>query len=348
MTNPPRCQPAPSPRTTSTIAAGGIAAITLLSTLMTQAAAQDMGQAMGQECADSDLYGVIVHGGTARYGTESEERLALFKDMLPGLRADLAAGASAIDTVEKAIVTMEDSGLFNAGKAAINNAGGFVETDASIMDGETMEAGAVASMRLVKNPIRAARLVMDETRHVMMVGDRGETAVADRGAETVDPSYFRNNQQTDEPDEHGTVGAAVLDRCGNLAAGTSTGGYDAKIPGRVGDSPVIGAGTYARNGVLAASATGHGEYFIRFTATRSAAARMEYGDMALDDAVAASIEEMASAGEDGAGTGGIVAIGADGSVTYPHSTEGMYRAYATPDVLYSVGVFDEMETRAAD
>nr|GGH97268.1 hypothetical protein GCM10011355_18070 [Aquisalinus luteolus] len=299
-------------------------------------------------CAGSDIYGVIVHGGTARFGTESEERLALFREMLPRLRDELAAGATALDTVEKAIVTMEDSGLFNAGRAAINNAGGFVETDASIMDGETMEAGAVASMRLVKNPIRAARLVMDETRHVMMVGDRGEAAVTERGAETVEPSYFRNNKHTDEPEEHGTVGAAVLDRCGNLAAGTSTGGYDAKIPGRVGDSPVIGAGTYARNGVLAASATGHGEYFIRFTATRSAAARMEYGGMSLNDAVAASIEEMAAAGEDGAGTGGIVAIGADGTVTYPHSTEGMYRAYATPDVLYSVGVFDEMETRRPD
>ena len=340
----PRYRPAPSPpETRFCLVAAGAVLLVSFSMMTMPAQAQSVAA-----CSDSDLYGVIVHGGTARHGAESEERLALFRDMLPALRADLAAGANAIDTVEKAIVTMEDSGLFNAGKAAINNAGGFVETDASIMDGATMKAGAVASMRLVKNPIRAARLVMDETRHVMMVGDRGEAAVSERGTETVEASYFKNNQPTDEPDEHGTVGAAVLDRCGDLAAGTSTGGYDAKIPGRVGDSPVIGAGTYARNGVLAASATGHGEYFIRFTATRSAAARMEYGNMSLDEAVAASIAEMEAAGVDGAGTGGIVAIGADGAVTYPHSTQGMYRAYATPDVLYAVGVFDAMDTKKAD
>lgn len=321
-----------------------IAATLLCLTLLAATSAR----AQSDSCDGDGAWGIILHGGTARAGNVPQERLDLMKGLLTDLRNDIAGGASALDSVEKAIITMEDSGLFNAGKGAIANAGGFVETDASIMDGATLNAGAVGSMRALKNPINAARLVMDETRHVMMVGDRGETAVTGLGAETVSPaSYFINNRTADEPAEHGTVGAAALDRCGNLAAGTSTGGYDAKIPGRVGDSPVIGAGTYARNGVMAASATGHGEYFIRFAATRSTAARMQYGGETLDEAAAATIEEMAAAGGGGSGRGGLIAIDADGNFAYPFSTEGMVRGYASPDVVWSVGVFGEMETATA-
>ncbi|MGB6231819.1 MAG: isoaspartyl peptidase/L-asparaginase, partial [Litorimonas sp.] len=202
-------------------------------------------------CDAQSEFALIVHGGTSS-GEARPERLAFIETMLGEQRDALRGGASALDVVEAAIVAMEDSGLFNAGRAAITNAGGFVETDASIMDGRTLDAGAVASQLTLKNPIRGARLVMERTRHVMMVGDRGEAAVVGLGAETVEPeAYFtRAIEKAAEPKEHGTVGAAVLDRCGDLAAGTSTGGYDSKIPGRVGDSPIIGAGVYAANGVM--------------------------------------------------------------------------------------------------
>lgn len=277
-------------------------------------------------CDAQDRFAIIVHGGTSS-GEVRQERLDFITAMLTQRRAELASGASALDTVEAAIVAMEDSGLFNAGKAAITNRDGYVETDASIMDGRSLDAGAVASQRAIKNPIRAARLVMENTRHVMMVGDRGEAAVTALGAETVTPEdYFtraKAKAATQAPKEHGTVGAAVLDRCGDLAAGTSTGGYDSKIPGRVGDSPIIGAGVYAANGIMAGSATGHGEFFIRHTAIRSAAARMEYGGMTLSEAVSASIDAMDAAGTGRDGRGGIVAVDAQGNVAMPHTTVGM-------------------------
>lgn len=290
------------------------------------------GEDTAQMCAASDTYAIIVHGGTSS-GEVKQERLDFIAAMLSDVRRDLAAGASAIDTVEAAIVTMEDSGLFNAGKAAITNSAGYVETDASIMDGRTRDAGAVASQLTLKNPIRAARLVMDETRHVMMVGDRGEKAVIGLGAETIVPEqYFTRamaKAKNKEPKEHGTVGAAVLDRCGNLAAGTSTGGYDSKIPGRVGDSPIIGAGSYAQNGVMAASSTGHGEYFIRYTALRTVAARMEYGGESVSDAASAVITQMDDAGPGRDGRGGIIAVDTAGNFAFPHSYPGMIHGYTS-------------------
>lgn len=277
-------------------------------------------------CDDRTRFAIIVHGGTSSTSTIRPERLDFISAMLAERRVELENGASAIDTVETALVAMEDSGLFNAGKAAITNSAGYVETDASIMDGRTLNAGSVASQRAIKNPIRAARLVMDKTRHVMMVGDRGEVAVTALGAETVVPEdYFtRAIEKAKEPKEHGTVGAAVLDRCGDLAAGTSTGGYGSKIPGRVGDSPIIGAGVYAQNGVMAGSATGHGEYFVRHTALRSVAARMDYGNQTLPDAVQAVIDGMDAAGPGRDGQGGIVSVDANGNFAAIHSTVGMF------------------------
>ncbi len=295
-----------------------------------------------KKCTAQKEFAIILHGGTARAGKIPEQRLAFMRDLLFDMKQNLKQGDSALNVVEASVMAMEDSGLFNAGKAAVNNAAGFVETDASIMDGKTQNTGAVASMRFIKNPIRAARLVMDKTRHVMMVGDRGEQAVTDIGAQTVKASYFINNHH-DEPNEHGTVGAAVLDRCGNLAAGTSTGGYDAKIPGRVGDSPVIGAGTFAKNNVVAASATGHGEYFIRFNATASIAARMEYGGMDVQTATKAVIDQMAKAGGEKQGRGGIIAVDAQGNFAYPFSTPGMVRGIARYDIDPQVGVFEDMD-----
>jgi beta-aspartyl-peptidase (threonine type) len=280
-------------------------------------------------CAAQTDFAIVIHGGTSS-GEERPERIAFMEAMLAERRAELSAGAQALDVVEAAIVEMEDSGLFNAGKAAITNREGFVETDASIMDGRDLDAGAVASQLRLKNPIRAARLVMEQTRHVSMVGDRGEAAVVALGAETVDPdTYFTRAKPKGEPKEHGTVGAAVLDRCGDLAAGTSTGGYDSKIPGRVGDSPVIGAGVYAKNGVMAGSATGHGEYFTRHTALRTVAARMEYGGESLSDAARQVIADMDAAGEGRDGRGGVVVLDADGNVAFPHTTVGMFHGHTS-------------------
>ena len=288
-------------------------------------------------CDVQDNFAIIVHGGTSS-GDLNQDRIDFMTALMAEQRDALAAGAKAIDTVEATLVRMEDSGLFNAGRAAITNAAGFVETDASIMNGRTLDAGAVASQRMIKNPIRAARLVMDETRHVMMVGDRGEEAVISLGAETVVPEdYFlraipTDELKKDEPKEHGTVGAAVLDRCGDLAAGTSTGGYDSKIPGRVGDSPIIGAGVYAKNGVMAGSATGHGEYFIRHTALRSVAARMEYGGVSLEEAARTVVAKMDEDGPGRDGKGGIVTLDAKGNFAMPHTTVGMYHAYTSNTV----------------
>lgn len=283
-------------------------------------------------CDVQERFAIIVHGGTSS-GDLNQDRIDFMTELMGEQRGALASGMKAIDVVEATIVRMEDSGLFNAGRAAITNASGFVETDASIMDGRTLDAGAVASQLTLKNPIRAARLVMDETRHVMMVGDRGETAVISLGAETVNPEdYFLRAMSKDEPKEHGTVGAAVLDRCGDLAAGTSTGGYDSKIPGRVGDSPIIGAGVYAKNGVMAGSATGHGEYFIRHTALQSVAARMEYGGETLSEAARTVVAQMDEAGPGRDGRGGVVTVDAQGNFAMPHTTVGMYHAYTSDTV----------------
>lgn len=301
-----------------------IAALLFSSTAM-PAYAQDA------DCDARTRFAIIVHGGTSS-GKAYPERLAFIETMLTERRAELKAGARAIDTVETAIVAMENSGLFNAGKAAITNSAGFVETDASIMDGRTLDAGAVASQQTLKNPIRAARLVMDKTRHVMMVGDRGEEAVISLGAETIVPEDYFTRAKRKELKEHGTVGAAVLDRCGDLAAGTSTGGYDSKIPGRVGDSPIIGAGVYAANGVMAGSATGHGEYFIRHTALRSVAARMDYGTQSLGTAVQAVIDAMDADGPGRDGQGGIVALDANGNFAAIHSTVGMIHGMTSDKV----------------
>lgn len=318
----------------------------LVATLASSAiAAQDAPEKAPARCRAQDTYAIVVHGGTARAGQVPEDRLVFIRKALADARGDLRKGARSLDVAEDVIAKMEASGLFNAGRASITNAQGYVENDASIMDGRTLEAGAVASMTGLKSPINAARLVMDETRHVMMVGDRGQEAVLGLGATPAPDGWFANNPKLtlQEPDEHGTVGAAVLDRCGDLAAGTSTGGYDAKIPGRVGDSPVIGAGTYAKNGVMAASSTGHGEYWIRFAATRSLAARMEYGGASIGDAGQAVIDEMAEAGDGSSGRGGIVAVGADGTIAMPYSYDGMVRGYATNDDKPVAGAFGTME-----
>jgi isoaspartyl peptidase/L-asparaginase-like protein (Ntn-hydrolase superfamily) len=190
------------------------------------------------------------------------------------------------------------------------------------MEGQDLNAGAIGSFTATKSPIRAARLVMEESRHVFMVGERGEAYVRELGAQAAPQDWFTQGAQAEKESEHGTVGAVVLDRCGTLAAGTSTGGYDAKIPGRIGDSPVIGAGTYADNRGAAVSATGHGEWFIRYAAAHSISAQVRAGQT-LDQAARVVISDMAGHG----GLGAVIALDADGNFAAPYSTTGVLYAY---------------------
>lgn len=283
-----------------------------------------------QPCAKGERFAILVHGGSAGKDPAAlEEKKKVMAGVLEEAGATLKAGGAALDAVELAVRRLEDSGAFNAGKAAIQNKEGDVELDASIMEGEKRRAGAVAAARTIKNPIAAARAVMEKSEHVMFVGAGADRFASGAGVETVAPDYFTNTGKKPEPApdaaarKSGTVGAVALDRCGNLAAGTSTGGYTVKTPGRVGDSPVIGAGTYADNETCAVSATGHGEYFIRYGVARDISARMEHRGESVAAASAAVIERLEKAG----GKGGVIAVDAKGNMAWPFSSSTMLRGY---------------------
>ncbi len=301
----------------------------------------------------SKKYGIIIHGGAGsivpgKYSNEVEEeyRSKLTEALETGYGI-LESGGSSLDAVEAAINILEDSPLFNSAKGAVFTANGLNELDASIMNGETLEAGAVARLRHIKNPISLARAVMEKSQHVMMVGDGAEQFATQNSFDLVDSNYFFTQDQWDnlqrikeieknkekENDQSllykndsifGTVGAAALDKSGNLAAGTSTGGMTNKKYGRVGDSPIIGAGTYANNKTCAVSATGHGEYFIRLNVTHDISAMMEYQHKSLkeaaDEVIYKKLEQLG-------GDGGVIAIDKDGNVAMPFNTQGMFRGY---------------------
>jgi beta-aspartyl-peptidase (threonine type) len=272
------------------------------------------------------VFAVVVHGGEFSKPVKDNGRLATMRAELGRARAALTAGARSLDVVESVVRAFEDSGQFNAGRGAIADQAGVVETDAAIMDGADLRAGAVASMIGVKNPVHAARLVMEKSPHVLMVGDRGESHVKSLGAETVSPGYFRHNRVPSTA-EHGTVGAVALDRCGHLAAATSTGGYNAKIPGRVGDSPIVGAGVYADDRTAGFSATGHGEYFIRFSISKDVADRMAYGHQSMDEAMNTDIKERLAAFKDA--DGALIGIDSRGHVAMVWNSAGLFGGYAT-------------------
>jgi len=224
-------------------------------------------------------------------------------------------------------VAMEDSPLFNAGRGAVYNADGRHELDAAIMDGKRLRAGAVACVERIRNPVLAARAVMEHSRHVLLAGKGAERFAGKQGLKMVSQKYFgtaarlealRRNLQS----HHGTVGAVALDRDGNLAAATSTGGYTGKLPGRIGDSPLVGAGTYADNRACAVSGTGQGEAFIRALVAYDVAARMRYRRAALAAAARAALANVARLG----GDGGLVAVDRRGNIAMPFNSEGMYRA----------------------
>jgi beta-aspartyl-peptidase (threonine type) len=310
-------------------------------------------------------FGFVIHGGagTIERSRMTPEREKAYREKLTeALRAGfgvLKKDGGCLDAVVAAITLLEDSPLFNAGKGAVFTSAGTNELDSSIMDGRTLKAGAVAGLKRVKNPILLARLVMEQSPHVMMTGDGAEAFAAQKGVELVDPKYFyteerwqqlqkaKDAEKNPPPkrsklereaspsegasllDEHkfGTVGAVCLDRAGNLGAGTSTGGTTNKRFGRVGDSPIIGAGTYADNETCAVSCTGDGEYFIRSVVAHDISAQMLYGGKPLAQAAESALEKVGKIG----GTGGLIAIDRRGNFAMPFSTSGMYRGWIGPD-----------------
>ena len=291
---------------------------------------------------------IAIHGGSGTIDKgeftperESEIRAALEQAVRAGHEI-LTAGGSSLDAVTRAVVLLEDSPHFNAGRGAVFNAEGRNELDASIMNGENLQAGAVAGVHNVRNPILLARKVMTDSPHVMLMGEGAEAFAREQGIVFEDDTYFFNEYRwqqlqkakagvetgatflSETPDQwFSTVGAVALDRSGNLAAATSTGGMTNKRWGRVGDSPIIGAGTYADNRSCAVSATGHGEYFIRATVARDICARMQYGGASL--AQAAEQVVKIQLGEMG-GDGGVIAIDPAGNLSLTFNTSGMYRA----------------------
>lgn len=258
----------------------------------------------------------------------------------------LRQGRSSVDAVEAAVVVMEDSPHFNAGFGAALNAAGEHELDASIMDGATLGAGAVCAARRIRNPVRAARAVMDRSPSVLLAAGAADDFAASCGLAMVENGYFTTErrvaalaslkaraaagtfQMASEAEKHGTVGAVALDAGGNLAAATSTGGFNNKPVGRVGDTPIPGAGTYARNGVCAVSGTGQGEVFIKRAAAYDVAARMMYAGQSLEAATKALVFDTLSSHKIGAG---MVACDASGTIVAPYNTLGMYRGWVTAD-----------------
>jgi L-asparaginase / beta-aspartyl-peptidase len=307
-------------------------------------------------------FGFAIHGGAGTIlkqdmTPELEEayRAKLQEAVMVGYNL-LKGGGSSLNAVEAAIRILEDSPLFNAGKGSVLTSAGTVEMDASIMDGRTLKGGAVAGLQHVRNPISLARLVMEQSSHVLLIGDGAEAFAREKGVELVPQDYFITERRRKElerdkekerqksapvkqsrgessplvPDErkYGTVGAVALDKEGNLAAATSTGGKSNKRVGRVGDSPIIGAGNYANNRTCAVSGTGDGEYFIRLLVAYDISALMEYKGMTVEAAARTVVmEKLKQLG----GEGGVIAIDKAGNITMSFNTPGMYRARVTSE-----------------
>lgn len=266
-----------------------------------------------QICQLRKSHTILVHGGVGYRASEPQREL-IEKSTAEAHRR-LANGDTALNSVQVAIEIMEDSGLFNAGRAGTRTSKNTVELDASIMEGKTLQAGAVASVKDVKNPIRLARAVMEKTPHVLLVGEGASKFAEELGHEIVQPDYFVSGNFEKHDDHFGTVGAVALDRCGNLAAGTSTGGLYGKKPGRVGDSPIIGAGTYANNETVAVSGTGEGEKFIRSSAAARVSFILQYTNRSLKSAVNESLQNVVNL----KGSGGLIAIDKKGNPVWATS-----------------------------
>ncbi|MBX7220116.1 MAG: isoaspartyl peptidase/L-asparaginase [Blastocatellia bacterium] len=311
--------------------------------------------------------GMVIHGGAGTIlkssltpEMEKAYRDKLTESLLAG-KSVLENHGSSLDAVEAAIRILEDSPLFNAGKGAVFTADGTNSLDASVMEGKSLKAGAVAGVGHIKNPISLARIVMEKSPHVLLTGKGAETFAQLNGVKLVNPKYFFTERRWEElqhekelekkglkenmraagfssPEDrkYGTVGAVALDETGSLAAGTSTGGMTNKKWGRIGDSPIIGAGTYANNQTCAVSATGHGEYFIRLGVARDIAALMEYQKLSVKEATETVIlKKLEALG----GKGGVIAIDRNGNIAMTFNSEGMYRAYLNPEGQPVVEIF---------
>lgn len=317
---------------------------------------------------------LVIHGGAGtilkKNMTPEREKAyqAALEQALQAGYTILNSGGTALDAVEAAVKIMEDSPLFNAGKGAVFTNEGRNELDAAIMNGKTLEAGAIASVTTIKNPIMAARAVMEKSEHVMMIGPGAEKFAQQQGLQIVDPSYFHTDdrwqglqrarqqdsakteldhgskktsrvaQPGNRDDKYGTVGAVALDKQGNLAAATSTGGMTNKKFGRVGDVPIIGAGTYANNATCAISCTGWGEFFIRLVVAKTASDLMEYKGwnlkQATDEMIMKKVPQLG-------GDGGLIAVDKDGNVAMPFNTAGMYRGYIKSDGKAVVKIYED-------
>ena len=307
-----------------------------------------------QEKDHAMKFGIVIHGGAGtieRGQMTAEDEAAHRAGLEQSLKAGydvLQKGGSSLDAVVAAVHVLEDNPLFNAGKGAVFTHEGTNELDASIMDGRTLKAGAVAGLQHIRNPISLARLVMDKSPHVMLDGEGAEAFAKQMGMPFVDQKYFYTKERWDalekvkkksgpisDKEKHGTVGAVALDQGGNLAAATSTGGMTNKEFGRIGDSPIIGAGTYADNRTCAISCTGDGEYFIRAVIAYDISARMDYTGTPLKEAAQAAIDKVAKLG----GTGGLIAIDKDGAIAMPFNTAGMYRGKIGADGKMSVDIY---------
>ncbi|PWG80952.1 isoaspartyl peptidase/L-asparaginase family protein [Pararcticibacter amylolyticus] len=328
-------------------------------------------QLLGNTLAQKKVkYVMVVHGGagTILKSKMTPEKEAAYREALTQALQEgyskLKAGKSSLDAVEAAIHVMEDSPLFNAGKGAVFTHDGRNELDASVMNGKTLEAGAVAGVTTIRNPISAARAVMEKSEHVMMVGAGAEKFAKEAGLTIVDPQYFWTRERweglqqaikedstksvldhgnkktmrmgtTNRDYKFGTVGAVALDKEGNLAAGTSTGGMTNKKYGRVGDSPIIGAGTYANNATAAISCTGWGEFYIRSVVAHDVSALMEYKGLSAAEAGKTVINKVGKLG----GDGGMIILDRNGNAAMPFNTEGMYRGKVTEEGKIEIEIY---------
>lgn len=300
--------------------------------------------------ANKQEWAIVIHGGAGGITRESitpeldkEYRAGLQLAINTGKKI-LSEGGSALDAVEQTIRTMEDNPLFNAGKGAVFTHDGRNELDAAIMDGSNLAAGSVACVTDIKNPITGARRVMTNSPHVMLTGAGASQFAKEQGLEIVPPSYFYTERRFQELQEilkkekNGTVGCCALDKNGNLAAGTSTGGMPDKKYNRVGDAPIIGAGTYANNNTCAVSATGHGEFFIRWTVAHDISALMEYKGLTLAEAAELVVnDKLVKAG----GSGGVISLDKSGNLSMPFNSTGMFRGFATADGKEGVFIYKD-------
>ena len=295
-------------------------------------------------------WAIVIHGGAGGMTKENltpeldKEYRASLQVALTAGKKILSEGGSALDAVEQTIRTMEDNPLFNAGKGAVFTHEGRNELDAAIMDGSNLGAGAVAGVTDIKNPISAARKVMVNSPHVMLSGAGASQFAKEQGLEIVPSSYFYTNKRFNELQEllkkekFGTVGCCALDKNGNLAAGTSTGGMANKRYNRIGDSPIIGAGTYANNSTCAVSGTGHGEYFIRWTVAHDISALMEYKGLNLKEASELVVnDKLVKAG----GSGGVICVDKSGNISMPFNSSGMFRGFATADGKEGIFIYKD-------